>query len=109
MYSASFSPDSSKLVSAAADKTVKFWDVATQSCDSVVTISSVTGEVPFVGDMQVSVLWTPTRVVSVSLNGNINFIDPGHPSGPIKVLQGHQVAITGITLDRATGVIYSGI
>ena len=45
---------------------------------------------PQIADMQVAVLWAPSHIVSVSLNGNINLFDPATPD-PVRVLQANQV------------------
>ena len=57
--------------------------------------------------MQVGVVWMASGIVSLSLNGNINVFNPTVPR-PIKVIAGHQVAITAFHVDQAQGKLYSG-
>lgn len=66
IYSVSFSPDSSQFITSSADKTVKLWDRASLVCLQTFTFS----EDPQIADMQVSVIWTPRAMVSLSLNGS---------------------------------------
>lgn len=104
IYSASFSADSSKLLTAGADKTVKLWDVATLACEQTFTFSAD----PQIGDMQVSVLWAGAFMVSVSLNGNINVLNPADPVRPSAIIQAHQVAITSMYYHSASDTIFTG-
>ena len=103
IYSASFSTDSTKLITASADKTVKLWNVATLALEKTFSFSAD----PQLGDMQVSVLWMPKHVLSVSLNGNVNILDLDNPSTPKKVIYAHQVSITAMCLD-AHKTLYTG-
>lgn len=104
VYSASFSPDGTKLATASADKTVKVWDLASMSPLTVFTFSAEAQ----VGDMQISVLWAGERLLSVSLNGNINVLDPSNPSVPSRIIQAHQVAVTAMYMSPATGMLVTG-
>lgn len=104
VYSACFSPDSAKLLTSSADKTVKLWDVATLACEATFTFSAD----PQLGDMQNSVLWAGEFMVSVSLNGNIYVLDAANPSAPRSVIQGHQLAITSMVYDAVDDTVYTG-
>lgn len=107
IYSVAFTPDSTKIVTTSADKTVKLWDVATLACEQ--TFSPVDPAESQVGDMQLGVVCAGPLVISLSLNGNLNYFDPSTgSSAPVRVVQGHQVAITSLTADRETGVVYTG-
>ena len=104
IYSAAFSPDGTKLITAGGDKLVKQWDIASLSCEKTFTLSAD----PQVGDMQAAVLWTDNYMISVSINGDINILDPDNVSTPKKTLQNHQVAITSLYLEKGTNNLYTG-
>ena len=107
IYSAAFTADSSKLLTSSADKTVKLWDVESLTCEQTFEpLDSVEGPAQ-VGDMQVAALVAGPHLISLALNGNVNILDPS-VSTPVRTIQGHQVAITALTLDREQGVVYTG-
>jgi WD repeat-containing protein 1 (actin-interacting protein 1) len=107
IYSVAFTPDSTKIVTTSADKTIKYWDVATMTCEQ--TFSPVDPNEAQVGDMQLGVACAGPLVISLSLNGNLNYFDPASGSlSPVRVVQGHQVAITSLTADRENGIVYTG-
>ena len=117
VYSASWNPDSTKFATAAADKTVKVWNLALE-CLVVHSFANV------VGEMQVSVCWTKTSLVSVALNGNITVLntEAAGPLGP--PLQDHQVqrhdsisvscfmelqnSVSCMCYDQTTNILYTG-
>eukprot|EP00753_Platysulcus_tardus_P015113 PLAT4797.1.p1 GENE.PLAT4797.1~~PLAT4797.1.p1 ORF type:complete len:641 (-),score=303.53 PLAT4797.1:127-1971(-) len=100
-YGIAFSPDSTQFATASADKTVKLWDVETRA-----EIQSWT-----MGDTfhyhQTAIAWGGDHLVSLSLNGDLNLLVPG-ADAPRGVLEGHQVTVTGVSVDRDTTAIYSG-
>ena len=99
IYSVSFSPDGSKFITSSADKTVKMWDSSSMNCLLVFNFS----DDPQISDMQVAVLWSSLdKLVSVSLSGNINILDPSSPGKPSKVIEANQLAIN-------CGVFHKGI
>lgn len=102
IYAVSWSSDGKQLLTASGDKTCKIWDVA--------SLSAVT-EFPMgsdVLDQQVSCLWQGQHLLSVSLSGFINYLDPNNPSKPLRVVTGHNKSITalGVTEDKST--LYTG-
>lgn len=92
IYSLAWSPDSSSIATASADKTVRLYDAASGACKNTWKFS----DAPGVGDMQVAVVFCGEQLVSVSLNGNINMLDAG-AERPREVYQAHQGAITAMT------------
>mmetsp|Transcript_25474 Transcript_25474/g.37581 ORF Transcript_25474/g.37581 Transcript_25474/m.37581 type:complete len:625 (+) Transcript_25474:69-1943(+) len=106
IYSVSTTPDSAKMLTTSADKTAKLWDLSSLTCEQ--TFNPRSGwDTAELGDMQVGALCTSSHLLSLSLNGNINYLDPGS-STPVRVVQGHQVAITAMTVDRERGMLYTG-
>jgi WD40 repeat protein len=58
--------------------------------------------------MQMGVLWWKEWIISVSLDGSINYLDVANPDTPSQVLQGSKEAIVSFTLDAKNGKAYSG-
>ncbi|RLO00604.1 hypothetical protein DYB28_001445, partial [Aphanomyces astaci] len=103
IYSVAWSPDSKQLLTASGDKTVKLWDVASLSV--VITFTFGSGAIE---DMQVSVVWVGDFLVSLSLSGDLNYLDLSHPDKPLRVVQGHQVSLQALAVDTDTGALVTG-
>jgi WD40 repeat protein len=101
IYSVAWSPDSKRIVTCSGDKTVKIWSLALD-CLVVHAFSA------HIGDMQVAVQWTPTRLLSVSLNGNINLLDTEAAGALGPPLQEHQNAISCVCYNPTTELLYTG-
>ena len=80
IYSFAWSPDSKKILTASADKTAKVWNVESGACETTFNFA----EKPAVGDMQMSAVWHGDYMVTTSLSGAINFLDPADPSKPAR-------------------------
>ncbi|KAJ0069043.1 hypothetical protein NL108_016658, partial [Boleophthalmus pectinirostris] len=104
IYAISWSPDSSQLISASGDRTVKLWDVESGAAATTFSVGSE------VGDQQLGCLWQKNHLLSVSLSGNINYLDKNNPTRPIRVLKGHSKSIQCLTVHKGDGrsFIYSG-
>lgn len=92
IYSVTWSPDGTQLLTSSGDQTVKLWDVASKSVVQTFTFS----DQPDLSHMQVGVAWTKSFMLSLSLSGHINYLDPTNPSKPSKVLHGHQVSLMAV-------------
>ncbi|ETV92547.1 hypothetical protein H310_13211 [Aphanomyces invadans] len=103
IYSVAWSPDSKQLLTASGDKTVKLWDVGTMSVVTTFTFGSGAIE-----DMQVAVVWVGDFLVSLSLSGDLNYLDVTRPDTPLRVVQGHQVSLQALAVDADTGVLVTG-
>lgn len=77
----SWSPDSSQLISASGDKTVKLWDVG---AGTAVTTFNLGSEVT---DQQLGCLWQKNHLLSISLSGYINYLDKNSPDRPIRTIK----------------------
>ena len=103
VFSVSWAPDSLQFISASADYTSKIWDVNTGKVVSTVTYA----DKPTFEHQQVGTLWAGSYVITASLGGDINYIDPRTPGKPVKVIKGHQRGITSLSCTPQKK-IYSG-
>jgi len=97
-----WSPDSKQIFTASADKTCKLWDAETRKLIKTFKIA----DNATVDDQQLGCLWQGTEVVSVSLNGNINYWDLNQEK-PRRVIHGHNKGIDAIAYDTVNKKIYS--
>lgn len=77
----SWSPDSSQLISASGDKTVKLWDVGTSTALTTFNIGAD------VMDQQLGCLWQKDHLLSISLSGYINYLDKSNPDRPFRTIK----------------------
>uniref|UniRef100_A0A3Q0QXP9 WD repeat domain 1 n=1 Tax=Amphilophus citrinellus TaxID=61819 RepID=A0A3Q0QXP9_AMPCI len=104
IYAVSWSPDSSQLISASGDKTVKLWDVGAATAVTTFNLGSD------VTDQQLGCLWQKDHLLSISLSGYINYLDKNNPNRPIRTVKGHSKSIQCVTVHKNEGqaYIYSG-
>ncbi|GCC26394.1 WD repeat-containing protein 1 [Chiloscyllium punctatum] len=104
VYAVSWNADSTHLISASGDKTVKLWDVEANSAVTTFTMGSD------VMDQQLGCLWQNNHLLSVSLSGYINYLDKANPSKPLRIIKGHSKSIQALTVHTSDGrcSIYSG-
>lgn len=81
MTQVSWSSDSTQLISASGDKTVKLWDVAS---GTAVTTFKLGADVQ---DQQLGCLWQKNHLLSISLSGYINYLDKNNPNKPIRTIK----------------------
>jgi len=101
VYGLAWDGSGKQLISASGDKTVRLWDVGSFKC--ITTFNMGSG----VEDQQVGCLWSGPHMISVSLSGFINYLDPSHPEGPVKVVKGHNKPITAMGLSPDRKSIYT--
>jgi len=99
VYSLSWSADSSRFLTASADKTVKIWDA--NSLQNIVTFQFPdTTE-----DQQLGSLWQGDFILSISLSGDINYLDA--KSGKVsRVVKGHNKSVTALAYDRSNRRVF---
>ncbi|XP_071543486.1 actin-interacting protein 1 isoform X2 [Panulirus ornatus] len=101
IYAVSWSPDSKQLLSASGDKTCKIWDAES---GEMVTEFPMGTELE---DQQMSCIWTGDFLISVSLSGFINYLDPANPTKPKKIIKGHSKPITRVALNSDGSKLYT--
>lgn len=104
IYSVCWSPDGTQLLTSSADKTVLLWDLATRAVVTKFTFA----EKPQVKDMQVGVAWCRDYLISLSLSGDLNYLDINNPSKPSKIVQAHQVSILTLATEPSQNLILTG-
>lgn len=93
IYAIAWGSNNKRLLSASGDKTCKLWDVETHK---PVTTFLMGDEVE---DQQLGCLWSGEYMISVSLSGYINYLDPRSPH-PVRVIKGHNKPITKMIKDK---------
>jgi len=111
IYSVSWSGDGKQLLTSSSDKTCKIWNVADDTCAATISFGEDIKK-PEVEDMQVSTLWhadakSGDAVMSVSLSGAINILNPSAPQ-EYKAIHGCMRNIKSLVVDRSARVAYTG-
>ncbi|XP_071949228.1 actin-interacting protein 1-like [Antedon mediterranea] len=102
VMSLAWSPDNTQLLTVSADKTAKLWDVS----ENKLVAEHFFGN--DVGNQQLGCLWQGQHILSVSLSGDISYLDFSSPSKVIRTLKGHQKTITAMTLSNDKSTLFSG-
>ena len=82
IYAVSWAGNSRSILTASGDKTCKIWDVEAKKATTTFTIGTT------VEDQQLGCLWSGDYMISVSLSGYINYLDPRTPSRPVRIIGG---------------------
>lgn len=99
IYSISCSPNTHRMISSSADGTVKLWDMTTQQLVNTWTVG--TG----VSNQQLGNLWAGEWLLSVSLDGQLNYLDE-RSEKIARTVYGHQKSISTMALHGTN--VYTG-
>lgn len=103
VYGIDWSPDGKHLLTVSADKTAKIWlmDDANYLSNKEAMLFTLGNEI---GDMQVGCAWSRTTLLSISLNGNINYLNANNSDTIDRIVKGHGKAIVAscLSADRST-------
>eukprot|EP01102_Stenamoeba_stenopodia_P018587 TRINITY_DN683_c0_g1_i1.p1 TRINITY_DN683_c0_g1~~TRINITY_DN683_c0_g1_i1.p1 ORF type:complete len:603 (+),score=164.15 TRINITY_DN683_c0_g1_i1:90-1898(+) len=102
IYAVSWSPDSTKLLTASGDKTAKIWDAETGKCLSTHTFGKETE------DQQLGCIWQGEYLITMDLAGRLHYLDQNNPSKPTQTLLGHNKFVTAFAHNKANNSFYSG-
>jgi len=102
IYAVSWSPDSTRVLTASGDKTCKIWDVSSGKC---VTTFEMGKDLM---DQQVGCLWQGSHLISVGLDGRLTYLDEKNPSKPIRIVYGHNKPVSALGYDPASKSLLSG-
>lgn len=122
IYGCAWSADSTRLVTCGGDKSIKLWDMTGSSAGgSASGAGAAAGGGVFrciatftVGtraeDMQNAVVWpTPETIISLSLDGTLNYFDAADiTTGPVRRVYGHVATVTAMSYDDRSGEFVSG-
>ena len=97
VFAACWSGDSKEILTAGADMTCKIWDVATMKVLNTVKFCDNNNA----NYQQVGALWAGSYVISLSLNGDLNYLDP-RVNKPVKIVKGHQKGISSLAISGDT-------
>ncbi|XP_018025987.1 actin-interacting protein 1-like isoform X2 [Hyalella azteca] len=102
IYGLSWSPDNTRILTASGDKTCKIWKVETGELLAEYNMGSQ------VEDQQMSCIWTPANhLLSLSLSGFINYLNPDQPGAPEKIVKGHSSPITRVSISPDGRQLYT--
>eukprot|EP00056_Hartaetosiga_gracilis_P021022 m.22401 g.22401 ORF g.22401 m.22401 type:complete len:597 (-) comp8836_c0_seq1:2086-3876(-) len=101
IYGLAWSPCSTRVMSCSADATVKVWDAENKELFTTFKFEDS------VDNHQLGCLWQGETLISVSLNGNINYLNLASPDAPSRVVIGHSKAITAVASTVDSGVAYT--
>ena len=104
IYSCGWTKDSSQLLTSSADKTVKLWDVETQKCLNTFTFH----DKPSASHMQNACCVAGDKFLSLSLSGDISYLDPKAGERPVQTVQGHNGVTTSLSYNSDTGFFATG-
>ena len=104
IYCLCFNKDGTKFITSSADKTCKIWNYESGQVEFTYKFS----DKPTVFDMQVSCIWLENYIVSLSLNGKLNYLDSDFKQEePVKVLTGHRKGINDMDIDYKNNYLYT--
>jgi len=104
IFSVAWSPDGKQLTTSGGDKANKIWDSSTKKLINSIQLGSTPD------GQQVSCLWPLLDcVISLSLNGTLNFIDPTDTKAtkPKYSIFGHNTPIYKLIYHKETNSIFS--
>jgi WD repeat-containing protein 1 (actin-interacting protein 1) len=110
IFGVAWAKDSKRVATASADQTVRIWDV--EAGKAVQTWRMGEEGVISISNHQVGITWPSGRsddlVISVDLDGNLNYFTKDSPKGPSKVVQGHQKNVTAAGILRSGKTFFTG-
>lgn len=101
VYTCSWSPDDSMILTTSADKTAKVWAVGEDNNATLVTTFAFQDAKNRL-NMMCGGVWADSVLVTCNLNGDVFQLEQGQPD-PKKVYRGHHSYISGMAVNAANG------
>ena len=101
VYTCSWSPDDSMILTTSADKTAKVWAVGEDNNATLVSTFAFQDPKNRL-NMMVGGVWADSCLVTANLNGDIFQLQQGQPE-PSAVFRGHKDYISGMAINAANG------
>jgi WD40 repeat protein len=101
IYTCSWSPDDSMILTTSADKTTKVWAVGEDNNATLVTTFAFQDAKNRL-NMMCGGVWADSCLVTSNLNGDVFQLQQGQPD-PVKVYRGHHNYISGMAVNAANG------
>eukprot|EP01100_Stratorugosa_tubuloviscum_P012804 TRINITY_DN617_c3_g1_i1.p1 TRINITY_DN617_c3_g1~~TRINITY_DN617_c3_g1_i1.p1 ORF type:complete len:641 (-),score=345.32 TRINITY_DN617_c3_g1_i1:30-1826(-) len=102
IYACSWNSLSTHLLTVSGDRSAKVWDANTGQAVTTYNFGNA------VEDQQLGCLWQGDNLLSMSLSGQIHYLDPNNAAHPRLTLLGHNRFVTSLTYDRNSNTIFSG-
>merc|ERR1719313_1500408 len=103
IYTCSWSPDDSMILTTSADKTAKIWAVGEDNNATLVTTYSFLDPKNRL-NMMCGGVWADSVLLTSNLNGDIFQLTQGQPD-PTTVFRGHHAYISGMAINAANGQV----
>jgi WD40 repeat protein len=102
IYALAWSPDNTQILTASADKSAAIWNASgaapVKKCEFALGNTTEA--------QQLGCLWFGETLISVSLEGDLTYL-PSGGGAPLRVVKGHNKAITGMTADPSGQYLYT--
>jgi len=109
IFGVCWAPDSKRFVTCSGDQTVRVWEAESGKC---VQSWRLGGEGVSVPDQQVGVTWPAGRsdglIISLNLEGDLNYFRADSAKGPVRVVRGHSKAITTAASAPGSSILWTG-
>ncbi|KAG0228550.1 hypothetical protein BGW42_002094 [Actinomortierella wolfii] len=104
IYGLAWSPDGKRILTSSGDQTSKIWDVETSSVVNTFDLASANNNTD---GQQVGNVWKGDHLISLSLSGDLNYLDPT-TSKTSRIVQGHQKGITALAVADEGKTLWTG-
>lgn len=102
VYGIAWNSDGSQILTCSGDKTCRLWNIETRELITEFIMGTD------INDQQVSCLWQGDHLITISLSGQINYLNINDPLKPLRIIKGHNKPVTVLGLSDDHSTIYTG-